>query len=114
MELFAGYHTIIFQSLDRADKKYLAYLFKTDAWRSQIRSKVSGVKLFSISRKILNDATVLLPSEEEQNEIVSFLDEKCAGIDALIAKKEQLISEMDIYKRALIFEYVTGKKEVPA
>ncbi|MBR6407871.1 MAG: restriction endonuclease subunit S [Clostridia bacterium] len=114
MELFAGYHTIIFQSLDRADKKYLAYLFKTDAWRSQIRSKVSGVKLFSISRKILNDATVLLPSEEEHQEIVAFLDEKCAGIDALIAKKEQLISEMDIYKRALIFEYVTGKKEVPA
>lgn len=112
MVLFAGYHTIVFSSKDKTDKKYLAYLFKTDAWRSQIREKVSGVKLFSISRKILNDATVLLPGDKEQHEIVEYLDEKCSEMDSLIAQKEQLISELDKFKKSIIYEYVTGKKEV--
>ena len=112
MVLFAGYHTIVFSSKDKTDKKYLAYLFKTDAWRSQIREKVSGVKLFSISRKILNDATVLLPGDKEQHEIVEYLDEKCSEMDSLIAQKEQLITELDKFKKSIIYEYVTGKKEL--
>ena len=49
----------------------------------------------------------------EQSEIVAYLDEKTAAIDTLIQKKEQLISELEAYKKSLIYEYVTGKKEVP-
>lgn len=112
MVLFAGYHTIILRSNTDDDNKYLAYLFKTDAWRSQIRSKVSGVKLFSISKKILSDTTLLLPSDEERAEIVAYLDAKCAEIDALIGKKTALLEEMEALKKSIIFEYVTGKKEV--
>lgn len=111
-QLFAGYHTITLCSLKKTDNSYLAYLFKTDCWRSQIRSKVSGVKLFSISKKILSETTVLLPKEQEQKEIVTYLNSKCAEIDKLIADKTHLLEEMEIYKKSVIFEYVTGKKEI--
>ena len=55
---------------------------------------------------------VLLPPLEEQKEIANYLDAKCAEIDRLIAKKEQLVKELENYKKSLIFEYVTGKKEL--
>lgn len=55
---------------------------------------------------------IILPSIEEQTEITTYLDNKCTEIDTLIAKKEQIVSELDSYKKSLIYEYVTGKKEV--
>lgn len=55
-----------------------------------------------------------IPSIEEQDEITAYLDIKCAEIDRLIAAKQQLLTELEIYKKSVIYEYVTGKKEVPA
>ena len=55
-----------------------------------------------------------VPLIEEQEEIVFYLDAKCAEIDRIIEKKEQLIEELGSYKKSLIYEYVTGKKEVTA
>ena len=55
---------------------------------------------------------VVVPPLEEQKEIVGYLDAKCAEIDGLIAKKEQLIKELESYKKSLIYEVVTGKREV--
>ena len=49
----------------------------------------------------------------EQREIVDYLEQKCAEIDTLIAKKEQIIVELESYKKSIVFDYVTGKKEVP-
>ena len=54
-----------------------------------------------------------LPSLDEQQEIAAYLDKKCAEIDVLIAKKETFLAELEAYKKSLIYEYVTGKKEVP-
>ena len=110
--LFAGYHTIIVRSNEKRNNKYFAYLFKTDCWRRQIRSKVSGVKLFSISKRILSETSLLLPSNQEQAEIVAYLNQKCAEIDTLIEKKTLLLEEMETFKKSLIFDYVTGKKTV--
>lgn len=53
-----------------------------------------------------------IPSLQEQQEIIDFLDRKCAEIDKLIADKTHLLEEMEIYKKSVIFEYVTGKKEI--
>ena len=58
------------------------------------------------------DIKVVVPPLKEQQEILNYLDEKTAAIDSLISKKEQLISELEAYKKSLIYEYVTGKKEV--
>lgn len=106
MQLFAGYHTIIFRSRNQRNNKYLAYLFKTDAWRTQIRSKVSGVKLFSISRKILGDATVILPNADEQQRIVSYLDNQCVYINSILNKTRASIEEYKKLKQAIITQAV--------
>lgn len=50
---------------------------------------------------------------QEQMEIADYLDKTCAMLDALIEKKENFIFEIESYKKSLIYEYVTGKKEVP-
>lgn len=55
---------------------------------------------------------VLVPSVSEQEHIVAFLDAESEKLDALIAKKQQYLSEIENYKKSLIYEYVTGKKEV--
>ena len=55
---------------------------------------------------------VVVPPLEEQKEIVGYLDAKCTEIDGLIAKKEQLAKELESYKKSLIYEVVTGKREV--
>ena len=54
----------------------------------------------------------IAPPFDEQQEIANYLDEKCTAIDTLIEKKQQLLTEMENYKKAVIYEYVTGKKEV--
>lgn len=53
-----------------------------------------------------------MPSKDEQIEIVLFLNEKCAQIDELMSLKQTKIEKLEQYKRSLIYEYVTGKKEV--
>lgn len=52
------------------------------------------------------------PPIEEQKEIAKYLDKKCSEIDKLIAKKEKLLADLERYKKSLIYEYVTGKKEI--
>ena len=61
--------------------------------------------------KFLN-CVLPVPSVVEQKEIADYLDTKCSEIDGLIAKKEQLVKELESYKKSLIYEVVTGKREV--
>lgn len=110
--IFAGYHTIIARPNDEIKTKYFAYLTKTDAWRTQIRNSVSGVKVFSISQKLINRAYIIIPSPTEQQAIADYLDEKCADIDSLIQTKQSKIDSLKEYKKSIIYEYVTGKREV--
>ena len=53
-----------------------------------------------------------VPPMSEQKEIADYLDKKCAEIDTLISKKTALLEELERYKKSIIFEYITGKKEV--
>lgn len=67
--------------------------------------------------QIINSTTqgnisCIVPSISEQREITAYLDAKCAEIDGLITKKEQLVKELESYKKSLIYEVVTGKREV--
>lgn len=67
---------------------------------------------YTISGDGLRDITLVFPPIDEQKEIADYLDAKCAEIDRLIAKKEQLVKELESYKKSLIYEVVTGKREV--
>lgn len=93
--------------------EFLEYLTVSDVGRSYF--DVTAIKTTNLactsSSKVLA-FTIPLPSVEEQAEIVEALNTKCAGIDALIAKKQQYLTEIENYKKSLIYEYVTGKKEV--
>lgn len=110
--LFAGYHSIILHAINQKDNRYLAYLFLTDLWRKQLRETASGVKVFSVTQKNLINSSIILPPEDEQNKIANILDKKCYEIIKAINDKKQQLETLEQYKKSLIYEYVTGKKEV--
>ena len=112
LTLFAGYHTIVARPFVEGNYKYLAYLFMTDYWRQQIRSKVTGIKVFSVNQKHIRATSVILPPKEEQLKIVEYLDEKVQQINKVISLNQEKILELKDYKKSIIFEYVTGKKRV--
>lgn len=105
--IFAGYHTIIGRNKKREYGHYLSYLFQSSCWRSQIWTKVQGVKLFSISRSILNSTKIVIPPLSEQQAIVSFLDAKTSQIDTYIAGKEKEIDLLKSTKQRIIADAVT-------
>lgn len=111
-ELFAGYHTVVLQTKESNENKYLAYLFKTDEWRKQIREKLVEVKLYSITRKVLKTTTVILPPKENQQKIATYLDEKCSQIEQTIQNQQQVIEKLKAYKQSFITEAVTGKVKI--
>lgn len=110
--IFAGYHTIIAKNLPTEHNNYFSYLFKTDCWRKQIRSVVNGVKLYSIPQKTLSSTTIIIPPIEEQRAIGDYLDEQITDINSLISIKQSKIEELKEYKKSIIYECVTGKKDV--
>lgn len=68
----------------------------------------------SLTEDDLGAISTVLPPISEQKAIANYLDEKCSEIDATIAEKQKQLETLEDYKKSLIFEYVTGKKEVPA
>lgn len=60
----------------------------------------------------LNNIWITYPPLNVQNDIVNYLNDKCQDIDNLIALKQSKIKELDEYMKSLVFEYVTGKKEI--
>ena len=104
---FAGYHTVIVRLASNQNDKFLAYLFDSVSYRNQIRSKVKGVKVFSITKSILKNTWVWLPEQAEQIAIANFLDEKTAKIDEAIAIKEKQIELLKERKQIIIQQVVT-------
>ena len=94
--------------------KYIYYVFQsTNLLRQMELSWTFGTQQ-TLGLKTIEQLKVTLPPLDEQREIADYLDKKCAAIDTLIEKKQQFIEELTAYKKSLIYEYVTGKKEVPA
>ncbi len=111
--IFAGSHTVLARPIEDISSRYLAYLFSTPIWRTQIRSKVSGIKVFSITQNILKNSDALVPSNpEESKAICDFLDVRCTDIDKVINSNIKIIKKLKEYRQSLIYEVVTGKVEV--
>lgn len=66
-----------------------------------------------INQEELGEIKVAVPSQQEMLTIADYLDSKCSEIDALLQNYEYQIATLEEYKKSLIYEYVTGKKEVP-
>ena len=104
----------VYHSTGPANLNFLELLFKTPQYINEFKKKSSGVGA-GLTRLYTGDLYSIycaLPPLVEQEEIADYLDAKCAEIDKLIAKKEQLVKEMESYKKSLIYEVVTGKREV--
>ena len=71
----------------------------------------SGVRQ-GVTFEMLKKLEIILPPMNEQSQIISYLDEKIAHIDRLIQNKQAMVEKLEAYKKSLIYEYVTGKKEV--
>ena len=109
---FAGFLIRVRPFSDRLYTPYAKYYFRSAHLRFYLVKEMNLVTRASLGQSLLKSMPVLLPPLEEQKEIANYLDAKCAEIDRLIAKKEQLVKELGNYKKSLIFEYVTGKKEL--
>lgn len=110
--IFAGYHTLVARPKDGKMHRYLAYLFMSSFWRYQLRKSVNGVKVYSVTQKILKNAFVLLPPDNEQKEIVEFLDERCRLISNAVEKINEELVVLEELKKKLISDVVTGQIDV--
>ena len=93
--------------------KYLFFLLKNHPLISAISAYSTGVNYPAISDSVLVNLKMPIPPKNEQQSIANYLDEKCSKIDAIIQDKQQQLKKLEQYKEATIFEYVTGKKQVP-
>lgn len=110
---FAGFLIRVRPVDKRLDHHFSQYYFRSDIHRRFFVKEMNIVTRASLGQGLLKRLPVLLPCKKEQQEIAVYLDEKCAAIDTLIEKKQAIITELEAYKKSLIYEYVTGKKEVP-
>ena len=92
------------------NNKYFYYLFSVNDETFNLFG--SGTTFKEISAKDFLNVKFPLPPLDEQQEIADYLDNKCAEIEQIIADKKSQIETLDGYKKSLIYEYVTGKKEV--
>lgn len=103
---------IIRTNTDLMNPYFLNYNLKSKYIQDYLILLMVGAGLKRVSVEKNANLLILMPSLIEQQQIVEYLDKKVSEIDNLIAKKESLISEMEEYKKSLIYECVTGKKEV--
>lgn len=98
------------------DSRYIEALLRTQEATEEMHRYSRGIVDFRLRLywPEFKNIRICLPDLEEQSEIADYIDEKVAAIDKLIAQKEQFITELQNYKKTLIYEYVSGKKEVPA
>lgn len=104
----------VYYSTGKVHLKYLEYLFKTPQCISEFRKRSTGIAA-GLTRLYTDGLFAIecpFPSMEDQIAIVEFLNTKCEQIDQLIAIKQKKIDKLNEYKKSLIYEYVTGKKEV--
>ncbi len=95
------------------DTKFLFYWLRNDRFMQSACSTMTGTGgLKRVSPTFIKNCYLHLPPVEEQKEIANYLDKKCAEMDTLIDRKTALLAEMETYKKSVIYEYVTGKKEV--
>ncbi len=94
------------------NKDYLGWVIKSDYFTDIVSAKSNGISYPAINASDLINIKIPVPSIKEQTQIANKLNNVCKKIDKLIYDKEKIIEELEEYKKSLIYEYVTGKKEV--
>lgn len=97
---------------DSMCNRYVMYYLLSRCFVEYRTSRLSGSVYVGLNIELLSSCPLPNPDLEEQTAIADYLDEKCSQIDRLIAIKQAKIEKLEQYKRSLIYEYVTGKREV--
>lgn len=104
----------VYRPINGTDSEYYHYLFRTNRFSGECYRYGRGIMMmrWRTYSSEFRSISVPYPPEDEQKQIVASLNRKCSQIDQLISLKESKIEKLQQYKRSLIYEYVTGKKEV--
>ena len=94
--------------------EYMKYYWNSSIGKLSIALYQTGGNREGMSAEAIKNSPIMVLPILEQKEITSYLDKKCAEIDTLITKKELFLTELENYKKSMVFEYATGKKEVPS
>ena len=105
--IFAGSDTIILRTKREIQHRYFAYMFDSAAFREQIRSAVSGVKVFHPTKRIIKNTFCIIPPLAEQEAIAAYLDKKLSEIDTVVSNLQIQAEKLHTYKQQLIAETVT-------
>lgn len=97
---------------DIALNEFLLYCFWSHDFRQNLNRDSRGSNINNLNQELLSKLEVALPSLETQREIVQYLDQKCESIENAIQKKQRIAEKLLDYKKSLIYEVVTGKREV--
>ena len=109
------YRVFQLQNIEENCPRYFLYMMQMcymDKIFYGLGQGVSGMGRWRLQADKFLNFLITVPSKDEQEKIAEYLDRKCLQIDTLISQKEQFITELEKYKQSLIYEYVTGKKEV--
>lgn len=94
-------------------KQYFVYMMLSQYFVEQVGLITRDrVKMPKINQNELSGILITVPTKDEQKSIAGYLDNKCTAIDTAIEQKQNLIEKLTEYKKSLIYECVTGKKEI--
>ena len=110
--VFAGFLIRFRPISNKLEPHFSKFYFRAICHRNYFVKEMNLVTRASLSQNLLKSMPVLLPPLSEQQKIADYLDKKCSEIDSLIELKQQKIEELKDYKKSIIYEYVTGKKQV--
>lgn len=97
---------------EEAFPRFVYYAFQSDYFLRQMELSWTFGTQQTLGLKTIEQLRILVPPISEQGEISTYLDIKCSAIDNVIAHKEAIIEKLTSYKKSLIYEVVTGKKEI--
>ena len=110
--LCMGQRVMFFRPLDGSDPRYILYSIYGPLAREYIDSKNKGSTVGHLKLGQVANLPLFYCPPKEQSEIANYLDRRCRAIDKVVEKKAEIISRLTDYKKSLIYEVVTGKKEV--
>ena len=110
-KVYINQRNAYFRSSNKLSSKWLLYIMLNYSFIQEFEMHIDKTgQQPNISTKDIGEIKIPLPSLDEQQVIVNFLDEKCLKIDQMITQKQALIKQLEEYKQSLIYECVTGKR----
>ena len=97
---------------DILKSKYLLYFFRSPYFRKQLEKYSQGSNITNINQVLLSQISIIIPPMEVQDEAIRRVEKLLEAINKLIKGKQEIVSALERYKKSLIYEVVTGKKEV--